>query len=92
MLERQTRLKERSTQMEQAGDSSGMMVEVQLRQYWLQMELFEKFRAEGDWRRALRAIADARIAAVAAGKTDLEAAASERLLEVVRLYQGGRPG
>ncbi|HWI64939.1 MAG TPA: hypothetical protein VNT75_24180 [Symbiobacteriaceae bacterium] len=56
----------------------------QLEQYRLQMELYETSRAGHDWRRALRALADARLAAIAAGLVELEIVATNRLYDVVK--------
>lgn len=56
----------------------------QLEQYRLQMENYELARDKHDWRRALRALADARIAAIAAGMVELEIVATNRLYEVVK--------
>lgn len=61
-------------------------MEPQLGQYQYQMERYEQYKAAADWRHALRALADARTAAVAAGLPELETVASNRLYEVVKLY------
>lgn len=59
----------------------------QLEQYRLQMELYELSRAKLDWRRALRSLADARLAAIAAGIVELEIVATNRLYDVVKSYE-----
>jgi len=61
--------------------------EAQLRQYEIMMELYEEARVGGSWRRALRALADARMAAIAAELPELETVATARLYEVVRLHE-----
>ncbi|HYF92103.1 MAG TPA: hypothetical protein VD969_07635 [Symbiobacteriaceae bacterium] len=65
-------------------------VALQLEQYRLQMEIYELCREKCDWRRALRALADARIAAVAAGVVELEMVATNRLYEVVKSNEARR--
>jgi hypothetical protein len=59
----------------------------QLEQYRLQMELYELCREKSEWRRALRALADARIAAIAAGLPELEVVATNRLYDVVKSHE-----
>ncbi|MFZ5828008.1 MAG: hypothetical protein ACOY94_27195 [Bacillota bacterium] len=59
-------------------------MEMQLEQYRLRMQDYERASAEGDWRKALRALADARLAALAAGVFGLEQVANERLYDLVK--------
>lgn len=66
-------------------------MELQLEQYRLQMETYDDARTTEDWRRALRALADARLAALAAGVPELEQVASDRLYDLVRLHEVRRP-
>lgn len=61
-------------------------MELQLQQYRWQMETYEEARCRNDWRRALRALADARLAAVVSGVPALEEVASDRLYDLVRTY------
>lgn len=62
-------------------------MEAQLGQFRNQMEVYEATRAQADWRRALRALADARIAAIAAGLPELESVVTDRLYDVVKERQ-----
>jgi hypothetical protein len=62
----------------------------QLGQFKIQMELYRQARSDADWRRALRAIADARIAAISAGLPELESIASHHLYQIVREHEGKR--
>lgn len=64
--------------------------EPQLYQFRIQMESYERARRESDWYRALRALADARLAAINAGVAELEEVANRRLQETVRSYEGRR--
>ncbi|MGE5673419.1 MAG: hypothetical protein ACM3XM_05980 [Mycobacterium leprae] len=64
--------------------------EPQLEQFRIQMEEYEAAVQQSDWRRALRALADARLAAIGAGIPDLEAIATQRLYSVVKQYEGRR--
>jgi hypothetical protein len=59
----------------------------QLQQYRLMMEQYEASRGKLDWRRALRALADARLAAIAAGLVELEVVATNRLYDVVKSHE-----
>ncbi|HLN62402.1 MAG TPA: hypothetical protein VK464_12695 [Symbiobacteriaceae bacterium] len=59
----------------------------QLGQYQVQMALYEQARAEGNWRLAIRALADARLAAIAAGLPELEGVATDRLYTVVKAHE-----
>lgn len=54
------------------------------------MDIYEQARRQGDWRRTMRALADARDAAIAAGFPQLESVVSHRLVEVVNLQRGVR--
>ncbi len=62
-------------------------MEPQLEQYRLQMQAYERANAERDWRRALRALADAWMAALAAGVPELEKVANERLYALVKDHE-----
>lgn len=62
-----------------------------LSRYRERMESYEEARQAGDWRRALRSLADARAAAIASGLPELESVVTHRLFDVVRLQQEGRP-
>lgn len=62
-------------------------MEAQLGQYRLQMELYEQAVKNGNWRQAIRALADARIAAVQAGLPELEVVATDRLYDVVKAHE-----
>lgn len=64
--------------------------EAQLHQFRVQMESYERARGEADWYRALRALTDARLAAISAGLVPLEEMANRRLKETIRLYEGRR--
>jgi hypothetical protein len=64
--------------------------EPQLDQFRIQMEVYDRARAAADYRKALRALADARMAAIAAGFPELEAVITDRLYEVVKLHGGRR--
>lgn len=66
-------------------------MEPQLEQYRLQMRAYDEAHALQDWRKALRALADARLAARAAGVPALEQVASDRLYELVRSHEVSRP-
>ncbi|MDF2628602.1 MAG: hypothetical protein K0R39_2433 [Symbiobacteriaceae bacterium] len=59
----------------------------QLQQYRLMMEQYETSRGKLDWRRALRALADARLAAIAAGLVELEIVATNRLYDIVKSHE-----
>jgi hypothetical protein len=59
----------------------------QLQQYRLMMEQYEASRGKLDWRQALRALADARLAAIAAGLVELEVVATNRLYDVVKSHE-----
>jgi hypothetical protein len=61
--------------------------EPQLVQYRLMMEKYDQAVAGDDWRRALRALADARLAAIAAEMPELETVATNRLYEVVKAHE-----
>lgn len=65
-------------------------MEAQVEQFRIQMQLYTQARAGQDWRRALRALADARLAAIHAGLPDLESIATEGLYHIVRSYEGRR--
>jgi hypothetical protein len=62
-------------------------MEAQLGQYQIQMDLYEQARQTGHWRLALRALADARMAAIAAGLPELEGVATDRLYDVVKSHE-----
>lgn len=62
-------------------------MEAQLGQYRLRMEGYEQARAAGNWRLALRTLADARIAAIQAGLPELEGVATNRLYDVVKSHE-----
>lgn len=51
------------------------------------MERYEQAKSRYAWRKALRAVIAARRAAIAAELPDLEQIATERLYELVRLYE-----
>jgi hypothetical protein len=59
-------------------------MEAQLRQFFIQMEIYQEAKGTSDWRKALRALADARIAAISAGLPELESVVTERLYDVVK--------
>ena len=63
----------------------------QLVQFRFMMERYAEARQASDWRRALRALADARMAAIAAGLPELETLATNLLYDVVKQYEGRRP-
>ncbi|HEY3365513.1 MAG TPA: hypothetical protein VGK74_10710 [Symbiobacteriaceae bacterium] len=65
-------------------------MEAQVEQFRIQMGLYAQAKEANDWRRSLRALADARLAAIAAGLTDLESMATEGLYNIVKLYEGRR--
>lgn len=62
-------------------------LEPQLEQYRLMMETYDLAVSAADWRRALRALADARLAAIQAGLPELETVATNRLYEVVKAHE-----
>lgn len=62
-------------------------MEMQLEQFRLRMQDYEEACVEENWRRALRALADARLAALAAGVVDLEQVANERLYDLVKKHE-----
>lgn len=62
----------------------------ELAKYRERMERYEQAKAVGDFRRALRALADARAAAIASGLPELESVVTHLLFDVVRLQQEGR--
>lgn len=64
--------------------------EAQLHQFRIQMESYERARIEADWYKALRALADARMAAIGSGIPTLEEVVTDRLRETIRLYEGRR--
>ncbi len=61
--------------------------ETELTRFRERMEVYEQARESQDWRRALRALADARDAAVAAGLPELEGVVTHRLFDIVKLQQ-----
>lgn len=65
--------------------------EPQLVQFRIMMERYEEARQAADWRRALRAVADARMAAIAAGLPELETLTTNLLYDVVKQYEGRKP-
>jgi hypothetical protein len=62
-------------------------MEPQLTQYRFMMEAYEQALAAGDRRKALRALADARLAAIAAELPELETVATNRLYAVVKAHE-----
>lgn len=62
-------------------------MEAQLAQYQVQMSLYEQAMAAGNWRLAIRALADARLAAIQAGLPELEGVATDRLYAVVKAHE-----
>lgn len=61
--------------------------ERELEQFRSQMELCERALRAAEWRRALRALAEARTAAVAAGLPDLESISTARMYAVIKLRE-----
>jgi len=62
----------------------------ELRKYRALMELFDECRRTADWRRGLRALADARATAIAIGLPELEKAVTHRLFDLVKEQQEAR--
>lgn len=62
----------------------------ELSRYRALMELYEESRRTADWRRALRALADARAVAIAVELPELERAVTHRLFDLVKEQQEGR--
>lgn len=62
----------------------------QIEQYRIRMELYEEAVEAENWRQAIRALADARMAAIAADLPELEVVAQARLFQVVKHFQGRR--
>lgn len=62
-------------------------MELQLERFRIQMERYDEACGAGDWRRAVRSLADARLAALAAGVPELEQVATERLYALVRKHE-----
>ncbi len=62
-------------------------MEAQLTQYQVQMALYEQAMGAGNWRLAIRALADARLAAIQAGLPELEGVATDRLYAVVKAHE-----
>lgn len=61
-----------------------------LGRFQTEMEAYERAKISANWHRALRALADARAAALASGVIELEAVVTRRLFDVVRLHHEER--